>query len=100
AGSLELAETGVVHAQRVVAHGKIRIELDGMMIERQSRGGAFLVEGFSAEAERFQSFERRRGGLREWNIKLLHRSERFAQFAAQPGCRLAECIEHLFLGRG
>ena len=48
---------------------------------------------------RFQSFERRRRGLCERNIKLLHRSQRFAQFAAQLGCRLAQRVQHLLLGR-
>ena len=53
-----------------VAHGKIRIKLDGALIVRQGCGGAPLSRGaFAAKAERFQGFERRRGGLFERNIK-------------------------------
>ena len=63
AGPPWLAKTGVVVAHSRVAHGKIRVKLDGTLIVRQGRGRAFLVAGLSAKAERFQSFERRRGGL-------------------------------------
>ena len=94
-----LAEIEVVAAHCPVAHGKIRIKLDGTLMVRQGCGGAFLITGLSAKAVRFQSFERRRGGLFERNIKLLHRSQRFAQLAAQLGCRLAQRVQHLLLGR-
>jgi hypothetical protein len=38
-------------------------------------------------------------GLFERNIKLLHRSQRFAQFAAQLRCRLTQRVQHVLLGR-
>ena len=59
----ELAKIVVVLAHCPVAHGKIRIKLDGTLMVRQGCGRAFLVKGLSAKAVRFQSFERRRGGL-------------------------------------
>src|SRR5208282_4407369 len=55
AAPLYLAEAGVVHANLVVAHGEIRIKLDGTLIVRQGRSnGAFLVVGLVSKAERFQ----------------------------------------------
>jgi hypothetical protein len=66
---------------------------------RQGCSGAFLILRLIAKAVRFQSFERRRGGLCERHIKLLHRSQRFAQFAPQLGRRLAQRLQYLLLGR-
>jgi hypothetical protein len=68
AGPPYLAESRVVAAHCKVAHGKIRVKLDGTLMVRQGGGGAFLVTGLRAKAVRFQSFQRRRGGLRQRNI--------------------------------
>ena len=83
AGPPEFAESGVVDAQRPVGHGKIRIKRNGALIVRQGCGGAFVVGRPSAKAERSQSFERRRSGLFQRNIKLLHGSQRFTEFVKQ-----------------
>ncbi len=99
AASLRLAKTVVVVAHCPVAHGKIRIKLYGTLMVRQGRGSAFLVVRSQAKAVRLQSFQRRCGGLFERNIKLLHSSQRFSQLAAKLGCRLAQYVQHLLLGR-
>src|ERR1700691_2177829 len=75
AGSPKSAETEVVPAYRPVAHGKIGIELDRTLMERQGCGGAFLMPILCTKAIRLQSFQRRGSGLCERNIKLLHRSQ-------------------------
>ncbi len=94
-----MVETEIVPSHFQVAHGKIRIKFDGTLIVRQGCDVAFLVVDLSAKAVRFQSFERRRGSLFERNIKLLHRNQRFAQFAAQLGRGLTQRVQHLLLGR-
>jgi hypothetical protein len=58
AGPPYLAESLVVAAHCRVAHGKIRIKLDGSLMIRQGCGVAFLVTGLSAKAVCFQSFQR------------------------------------------
>src|SRR6202030_4233560 len=52
--------------------------LDGTLKVRQGGGGVFRAARICATAIRLQSLERRGGGLYQWNIKLLHRSQRFA----------------------
>ena len=98
AGPPNFVETGVVAAHCAVAHGEIRIKLDGTLVVRQGGGGSFLSVSLHALAICLQRFERRRGDLFERCIILLHRSQRFAWFAAQLGRRPAQHIQHLFLG--
>jgi hypothetical protein len=98
AGPSCLIEAGVVQAHRQVTQGKVWIQFDGPLSVGQGSGGAFLVKLLLAKAVRFQRFEGRRRGLRQRYIKLLHRRQRFAQFAAQLGCRFAERVQHLLLG--
>ncbi len=50
---------------------------------RQRSGRTFLVIGLSTQAVGFQGLERRRRGLFQRNVELLHRRQRFAQFPAQ-----------------
>jgi hypothetical protein len=69
------------------------------LVVRQRSSGAFLVKRLCAKAVRSQSFERRRSGLLERNIQLLHRSQRFAQLAAQLRGRPAQRVQHLLLRR-
>jgi len=99
AGPPYLAESEVVDAHRVVAHGKIRIKLDGALMVRRGCDGAFFAVGLLSKAVRFQSFERGCGGLFERNVKLVHRSQRFAQLRAQLGRRLAQRVQHFLFGR-
>src|SRR5271155_3477120 len=61
-------ERGVAVAQGEEARCKIRVKLDGTLEVRQGRGGASFVLSLLSKAQRFQSFERRRGGLCERNI--------------------------------
>src|ERR1700752_1180518 len=77
---------------RPVAQGKIRIKLNSTLMVRQGCGVAFLVNRLYAQGVRLQSFERGSRGLFERNIELLHRSQRFAQLAAQLRCRLAQRV--------
>src|SRR5208282_6842444 len=87
AGPPYLTESEVVAAHGQVAQGKIRIKLKGSLIVRQSGGHAFFAKSLPAETELLQRFERRRGGFCQRDVKLLHGSQRFAQFAAQLGRR-------------
>ena len=89
---------GVIDAQSVVGPGEIRIELDGSEVIRHRRRSTLLVPGFYTKAIGLQGFQRGSRGLRQRNIQLLHRRQRFAQIAAQFGCAVSESIEDFFFG--
>src|SRR5580658_1542497 len=89
AGSVSLPEIVVDIAHDLVARGKTRVKLDATERIRQGCCGTFLRTRLRGKAVRLQSIEGRSGRLFEWNVKLLHRPQRFAQLTAQLGCLLA-----------
>jgi hypothetical protein len=68
--------------------------------ERQGNGWAFLVLCFFAETVSLEGLERRRSFLFKQSIELLHRCQRFTQFAPYLACRLAERVQDLFFSGG
>ena len=58
----------------------------------------FLVMGLLSKAVGLQSFERCCRRLFERDIQLLHRRQRFTQFAAHLRGRLPQRVQHFFLG--
>src|SRR5215472_1166116 len=53
-----------------------------------------------AEAESFEGFKRRSGGLLEGLIEFLNRTQRFTELGAQGGRGIAEGSKNTFLGVG
>src|SRR5271154_2412803 len=97
-GLARLAEISILVRDSQISPGKIRIKLDRTLKVRQGGGRGLPLMGL-ADGVSFQSFQRVRGGWRQWSVKLLNRSQRFAQFAAQLGRRLAQRVEDFLLGR-
>src|SRR5271155_589460 len=87
-GSARLTEIGVLVCHCQISPGKIRIKLDRTLKVRQGGGRGLPLTG-NTDGVSLQSFQRGRGGWEQWSVEFLNRSQRFAQFAAQLGCRLA-----------
>lgn len=90
----------VTHTQGCVGHGKVGVELNGLPQIRNGLVVSQLHMFGLPQAERFQRFERRRGGLLERHGKLLNRGKRFTQFVPQAGGCPIQRLQHLFLAVG
>src|SRR5438128_274980 len=93
-------ESIVVHyTEACPGHGEPRIEVDGLLVERDRLSELTVIGPLIAQAERTQSFERAGGGLLDGRVEALHRWQRLSHLAPEARRRITERVQHLFLAR-
>ena len=100
AGKVQLSHGQILVSHAGIGHGKVGVELDGALVQRNRRKGVAFFAQLITLSEGLQSLKRRSGNFLQRLVKLLNRGQRLAQIAAQLAGAQTQSIQHLLLARG
>ncbi len=84
-------------AQVGIGKREIRVQFNGMFEKRNRRVRPFCVDSLNTRTKSLQGLKRRRRGLFQRSIKLLHCAQRLAQFIPKIDRHFSQRFEHMVL---